>query len=136
MLLVPANEWRTRGADSAARAAGSGCLPRRFLACDSPEAAVADTSIRRFQRKKQISAGTSRTRLCDVFQDGIANLTLQWIFLHASALGVIHCERLLPPVEVTQQQARYLSTAQPIYRQEQQDRPGAKGDNALPLDAF
>jgi len=43
------------------------------------------------------------------------------VFLYASPLGVVHRERLQPPVEVAQKQARYLAAAQPINRQEQQD---------------
>lgn len=97
---------------------------------------MADAAVWRIQREEQIPAGGLRARLSDVFQDGVAHLTLQWVFLYASPLGVVHRERLQPPVEVAQKQARYLAAAQPINRQEQQDGFSAQGDRAVSLYPF
>src|ERR1017187_1207165 len=82
----------------------------RFHSCtrDAPEAAVPDASVRWFQREEQTRVGGPRTRLPDVCNDGVTHFMLQRIFLCTSAFRVVHRERLRAPVEVAQQQARYL----------------------------
>ena len=97
---------------------------------------MADAAVRRIQREEQIPAGGLWTRLSDVFQDGVAHLTLQWVFLYAPALGVVHRERLQPPVEVAQKQARYLTATQSINRQEQQGGFSAQGGGTVPRYPF
>src|ERR1035441_8402521 len=88
---------------------------------NSPECAISDRPVWRLQRQEQIPARGPRPHLLDVCQDGIANFTLQRILLRAAAFGVIHRERLRAPVEVTQQQTRYLAAAQSVYCQKEQD---------------
>ena len=55
------------------------------------------------------------------------------IFLRASAFGVVHRERLRAPVEVAQQQTRYLPAAQSVNRQQEQDGSGAQRGGAISL---